>query len=100
VRWEGGFKVFLKVTRQKNGRVNLSVVHGFRDPVTKKTKHKLIENLGYVDEYLDRYEDPIAHFKEVVRLKNLEMKQEEAKKEIQLGSVYADERSCIIKFAI
>jgi len=91
VRWEGGFKVFLKVTKQKNGRVNLSVVHGFRDPVTKKTKHKLIENLGYVDEYLDRYEDPIAHFKEVVRLKNLEMKQEEAKKEIQLGSVYADE---------
>lgn len=83
--------MFLKQIRQKNGRINISIVHGYRDPVTKKTKHKVIEKLGYVDEYLDRYEDPIAHFKEVVRLKNLEMEQEEAGKEIPLGSVYEDE---------
>ena len=49
--------MFLKTTKQKNGRINLSLVHGYRDPVTKKTKHRVIENLGYVDEYLDRYED-------------------------------------------
>ena len=83
--------MFLKTTPQKNGRVNLSFVHGYRDPVTKKTKHKLIENLGYVDEYLDRYEDPVAHFKEVARVRTLKMEEEEAGKEILLGSVYADE---------
>lgn len=83
--------MFLKKTKQENGRINLSFVHGYRDPVTKKTKHKVIENLGYVDEYLDRYEDPVAHFKEVARIRNKEMKEAEAKNEIPLGSVYADE---------
>ncbi len=83
--------MFLKVTKQRNGRINLSIVHGFRDPVTKKTKHKVLENLGYVDEYLDRYEDPIVHFREVVRKKNEALKEEEAAKEIPLGSVYLDE---------
>ncbi len=83
--------MFLKVTKQRNGRINLSIVHGFRDPVTKKTKHKVLENLGYVDEYLDRYEDPIAHFRGVVRKKNEAMKEEEAAKEIPLGSIYLDE---------
>ena len=46
--------MFLKSTKQKNGRINLSFVHGYRDPITKKTKHKVIDNLGYVDEYLLR----------------------------------------------
>jgi transposase len=83
--------MFLKMTKQKNGRINMSIVHGFRDPVTKKTKHKVLENLGYVDEYMDRYADPVAHFKEVVRIRNQEMKEEEAGKEIPLGSVYINE---------
>ena len=83
--------MFLKKVKQKNGRIHLSIVHGFRDPVTKKTRHKVIENLGYLDQYLERYEDPEAHFREVVRQRNLEMMEEEASKEIFLGSVYADE---------
>ena len=83
--------MFLKKTKQKNGRVNLSFIHGYRDPVTKKTKHKLIENLGYLDEYLDRYEDPVAHFKEIARIRTQEMKEKESEKEIPLGSVYTDE---------
>lgn len=83
--------MFLRVTKQKNGRVNLSFVHGFRDPETKKVKQRVIENLGYVDEYEHLYEDPIAHFKEVARVRTLEMQEEESKKEIPLGSVYADD---------
>lgn len=83
--------MFLKSTKQKNGRINLSFVHGYRDPITKKTKHKVIDNLGYVDEYLDLYEDPIKHFKEVARMRTQEMEKEESGKEIPLGSVYADE---------
>jgi transposase len=83
--------MFLKSTKQKNGRINLSIVEGFRDPVTKKTRHKVIENLGYLDEYLDRYEDPIAHFKEVARIRTQKLKEAEAEKEIYLGYVNADE---------
>ena len=41
--------MYLKSTKQNNGRMNLSIVEGYRDPVTKKTKHKVIKNLGYVD---------------------------------------------------
>ncbi len=83
--------MFLKTTKQKNGRINLSFVEGYRDPITKKIKHKVVENLGYVDEYLDKYEDPIAHFREVARQRTLEMKKAESEKEILLGSVYEDE---------
>lgn len=83
--------MFLKSTKQKNGRVNLSFVEGFRDPVTKKTKHKVIENLGYVDEYLDLYEDPQAHFREVARIRTQKLKEAETEKEIYLGYVYLDE---------
>ncbi len=81
--------MFLKVTKQKNGRVNLSLVHGFRDPKTKKVKQRVVENFGYVDEYEHLYDDPIAHFREVARLRTLEMAEDG--KEIPLGSVYADE---------
>ena len=83
--------MFLKVTKQRNGRLNLSIVHGYRDPKTKKTKHKVIENLGYADEYDHLYEDPVAHFKEVARLRTLQIQEEENKKEIPLGSVFTDE---------
>lgn len=83
--------MFLKTTKQKNGRINLSFVHGFRDPQTNKVKQKTIENLGYVDEYEHLYEDPISYFKEVARLRTIEIKKEERKKEIYLGSVFADE---------
>lgn len=83
--------MFLKQVKQKNGRINISLVHGYRDPVTKQTKHRVIERLGYVDEYEHLYEDPIAHFKEVARQRTLAMKEEEAQKELFLGTVYADE---------
>lgn len=83
--------MYLKVTKQKNGRVNLSFVHGFREPKTNKVKQRVVENLGYVDEYEHIYEDPIAHFRKVAKLRTLKMKEEERKKEIPLGSVYEDE---------
>ena len=83
--------MFLKVTEQKNGRINLSFVQGYRDPVTKKTKHKVIENLGYVDEFLEHFDDPIGHFREVAKKRNEEQNNEEAKKQIFLGSVSEDE---------
>ena len=55
----------LKVGKS-NGRPYLSIVHGYRDKVTKQSRTKTIKSLGYVDELKNEYPDPIAHFKEVV----------------------------------
>ena len=57
--------MYLKHYKTKSGRIYMSIAHGYRDPVTKKTRHKTIQKIGYVDEFLDQYEDPIAHFKQV-----------------------------------
>lgn len=83
--------MYLKVTKQTSGRINLALVHGFRDPVTKKVRQKVVENFGYVDEYEHLYEDPIAHFKEVARQRTIVAEQDKKSKEIQLGTVTADE---------
>lgn len=83
--------MFLKTTKQKNGRVYLSFVEGYREPVTKKVKHRVVEKIGFLDEYIERYEDPIAHFKQVARIRTQKENEEKSNKEIFLGSVYADE---------
>jgi hypothetical protein len=49
-----------------NGRRYLSIVHGYRDPVTKKVKHKTIKSLGYLDDLKKIYPDPIAHFEAII----------------------------------
>ncbi len=46
-----------------NGRFYLSIVEGYRDPVTKKVRHKTIKSLGYLTELEKVYPDPVAHFK-------------------------------------
>ena len=53
-----------------NGRVYLSIVHGYRDAVTKKVKHRTIQSLGYLDDLKKHYPDPVAHFKAVVKEMN------------------------------
>ncbi len=55
-----------------NGRVYLSIVHGYRDPVTKKVRHKTIKSLGYLEDLKKIYADPVAHFKQVVEEMNEE----------------------------
>ncbi len=49
-----------------NGRAYLSIVQGYRDPVTKKVRHKTVKSLGYLDDLKIIYPDPVAHFKAVV----------------------------------
>jgi hypothetical protein len=53
-----------------NGRLYLSIVEGYRDPVTKNVRHKTVESLGYLDDLKKVYPDPIAHFKTVVEEMN------------------------------
>lgn len=59
--------MFLKKTPNKNGRIHLAIVDGYYDKATKKTKHKIIESLGYLDELKKEFEDPVAHFTERAR---------------------------------
>jgi len=51
---------------KSNGRRYLAIVQGYRDPVTKKVRHKTVKSLGYLDELAKEYPEPIAHFKSVV----------------------------------
>ena len=53
-----------------NGRVYLTIVQGYRDPVTKKVRHKTVKSLGYLDDLKKQYPDPVAHFEAVVEEMN------------------------------
>lgn len=64
-----------KSTNQKTGRTYLSIATGYRDKNTGKSKTVLIQSLGYLDVLEKNYNDPIAHFTEVVQKMNDEEKQ-------------------------
>ena len=55
--------MFLKKDKRPNGRIYLSIVKGFRDPITKKNKQRAVKSIGFLDEFEDLYDDPIEHFK-------------------------------------
>lgn len=57
-----------KSFNKKRNKTQLSFVQGYR--MDGKVKHKVIENLGYLEDYLDRYEDPVAHFQQVAKERN------------------------------
>lgn len=54
-----------KSFNKKRNKTQLSFVQGYR--IDGKVKHKVIENLGYLEDYLDKYEDPIAHFQQIAK---------------------------------
>ena len=51
---------------KKTERTYLQIVHGYRDK-NGKSKHKVIESLGYLDELKKDYDDPISHFTKVAK---------------------------------
>ncbi|WP_425539617.1 IS1634 family transposase [Microaceticoccus formicicus] len=57
--------MFLKKDKRANGKTYLTIIKGYRDPVTKKSRNKSVMKVGYLEDLLDQYEDPIAHFEEV-----------------------------------
>lgn len=54
-----------KSFNKKRNKTQLSFVQGYR--VDGKVKHKVIENLGYLEDYLDKYEDPVAYFQQIAK---------------------------------
>jgi len=78
----------LSVYPRPKGRKYLSIVKSYRDPITKKTKIKTIQSLGYLDKLEKEYDDPIAHFKEVARQMTAD---ERARNRVQIETSF-DER--------
>jgi transposase len=66
--------MYLKKTKQKDGRLYLSIADGYYDPQKGYTRTLNIEKIGYFEDLLEQYDDPIAHFKDVVAQKNAEKK--------------------------
>ncbi len=60
--------MYLKKTRQKNGRIYLSIVDGYYDKEKGHSRTITIEKVGYLDELEKQYEDPIAFFNERVQV--------------------------------
>jgi transposase len=57
----------LNISNRNNGRTYLSIEKRYRDKTTKKSTGTTIRSLGYLDELLKEFPDPIAHFKEVAK---------------------------------
>lgn len=62
--------MFLRKTKNKvTGRIYLSIVHGYRDKSSKKTKSTTVRSLGYLDDLEKEYNDPITFFtQEIARM--------------------------------
>lgn len=82
----------MHVTQLKNsktGRVFLGYAVTYRDPVLKKNVQKIVQKIGYLDEFTSKYKDPLQHFKnEAKRL----TKEEKDKIETLTISFSSDEK--------
>lgn len=70
-----------KILNKKTGRIFITICEGYREK--GKVKQRTIKSIGYVDEYIDKFEDPIAHFKELAKKMTLEKKETERIENIQ-----------------
>ena len=51
--------MYIKKEKRTNGRLYLSIVHGYRDE-NNKVKHKTIKTYGYLDDLEKKYDDPMS----------------------------------------
>jgi len=68
--------VYLKKTKQKTGRIYLSIVDTYRDKEKGYARTVTVEKVGYLDELEKDYDDPIAYFKQRVQ----QLKEKKAEK--------------------
>lgn len=59
--------MFLKKDKRPNGRIYLSIVEGYREPGTGKTKQRKVKSLGFLDDLQKEYEDPISFFSDLAK---------------------------------
>ena len=63
--------MYLHVSNTKNGTY-LAFYESYRDKATKKPKNRCVEPIGYLEDLVKLYEDPVAHFKQVAKDRNSE----------------------------
>ena len=59
--------MFLKKDKRPNGRLYLSIVEGYREIGTKKTKQRKVKTLGFLDDLEKEFDDPILYFTELAK---------------------------------
>lgn len=69
--------MFLKKDKRPNGRLYLSIVEGYRDPHTKKTKQRKVQSIGFLDDLEKKYDDPITFFTNLAKQMTEEAKEKE-----------------------
>jgi hypothetical protein len=52
---------------KNNGKVYLSIVRGYWDKASGKSRTNTVKTLGYLEKLEEAYPDPIAHFTQVAR---------------------------------
>jgi len=77
--------MYLKKSKsKKSGRTHLSIAQNYWDNINKKSKTKTIESLGYLDELLKKFTDPISHFESVVARMNEDQQMDKASNTITI----------------
>jgi len=79
-----------KMYDKRNGKTYLSIRRGYRK--NGKTKHTTVKSLGSLEDLKKQYDDPIAHFTEVVEDMNKKIKE---KKEPQYIKIKKGEKLSI-----
>lgn len=74
--------MYLKKTPTKSGRISLSAVQGYRD--NGRVRQKTIKTFGFVDELKNEFDDPVAHFLQVVAEMDAERLAESAPIKIEI----------------
>lgn len=71
-----------KYTDKRINKTYLSIARGYQN-AEGKTRTKVVQYLGSLDELQKQYDDPIAHFKEVIK----KMKIKLLKKKNLMGTI-------------
>ena len=78
--------MYLKKSKNnKTGRTYLYIADGYHDREKGYTKTITVQSLGYLDVLEKQYDDPIAHFTEVVKQMNEEKKQQNLSVPMQIS---------------
>lgn len=88
--------MYLKKTKQKNGKIHLDIVDGYYDKQKGYAKQITIEKLGFLDDLEKKYTDPIAIFTE--RVNQLKKEKNERNSPISLIFQNDEKLDCNITY--
>ena len=63
---------------KRTGRTYLTIVRSYRDKESGKNRAATVKSIGYIDEYSEQYEDPLAHFRDVAKQMTMDEKEKKA----------------------